>query len=97
MYLPNDNDMLYSMVNMKLRDQYESLDELCDCEDLDPAMLLVRLNAAGYQYDEEHNKFSPILDFPELDEAAATAAEETNNTPDLTTEKATTPTTDNAD
>lgn len=62
MYLPQDNDMLYSMINMKLRDQYESLDELCDCEDIDPAMLLVRLNAAGYQYDEAHNKFSPMLD-----------------------------------
>lgn len=62
MFLPQDNDMLYSMVNMKLRDQYESLDELCDCEDLDMASLIVRLNGAGYAYDEEHNKFSPILD-----------------------------------
>jgi len=62
MYIPKDNDMLYSMVNMKLRDQYESLEELCYCEDLDPARLMVRLNAAGYEYDEEHNKFSPILE-----------------------------------
>jgi len=61
MYIPKDNDMLYSMVNMKLRDQYESLEEFCDCEDIDPASLMVRLNAAGYEYDEEHNKFSPIL------------------------------------
>lgn len=53
--------MLYSMLNMKLRDQYESLDELCDCEDIDLASLLVRLNAAGYEYDESHNKFTPIL------------------------------------
>ena len=50
--------MLYSMVNMKLRDQYESLEELCDCEDIDPASLLARLNGAGYEYDEKHNKFS---------------------------------------
>lgn len=59
MYLPQDVDMLYSMVNMKLRDQYESFEEFCDCEELDPAMVLVRLNSAGYEYDEEHNKFSP--------------------------------------
>lgn len=52
--------MLYSMVNMKLRDSYESLDEFCDCEDVDMASLLVRLNAAGYEYDEVHNKFTPI-------------------------------------
>ncbi len=62
MYIPKDNDMLYSMVNMKLRDQYESLEEFCDCEDIDPASLMVRLNAAGYEYDEEHNKFTPIID-----------------------------------
>lgn len=61
MYIPADDDMLYSMVNMKLRDQYESLSELCDCEDIDAASLIVRLNAAGYEYDEEHNKFSPVL------------------------------------
>ncbi len=62
MYIPKDNDMLYSMVNMKLRDQYDSLEDLCECEDLDPASLLVRLNHAGYEYDEEHNKFTPIFD-----------------------------------
>lgn len=63
--------MLYSMVNMKLRDQYESLDELCDCEDLDLASLLVRLNAAGYEYDEEHNKFTPVFDIPDAQSADA--------------------------
>jgi len=62
MYLPSDPDMLYSMINMKLRDQYASFDDLCDDEDIDPAMLLVRLNGAGYEYDAEHNKFSPILE-----------------------------------
>lgn len=56
-YLPNDPDMLYSMVNMKLRDQYSSLDDLCDSEDVDQATLLVKLNAAGYEYDEQHNCF----------------------------------------
>ena len=62
MYIPKDNDILYSMVNMKLRDQYDSFEEFCDCEDVDPARLMVRLNAAGYEYDEEHNKFTPIFD-----------------------------------
>ncbi len=57
MYLPNDPDMLFSMINMKLRDQYESLYDLCDSEDIDPAPLLVKLNAAGYEYDEENNCF----------------------------------------
>ena len=30
MELPDDPMMLFSMVNMKLRDCYHSLDELCD-------------------------------------------------------------------
>ena len=60
MYIPQDTDMLYSMINMKLRDQYDTLEDLCECEEIDLAMLLVRMNAHGYEYDEEHNKFSPI-------------------------------------
>ena len=62
MYIPKDDDMLFSMVNMKLRDQYDSFEDFCECEDIDPARLIVRLNAAGYEYDEENNKFTPILD-----------------------------------
>lgn len=62
MYIPQDTDMLYSMINMKLRDQYDTLEDLCECEEVDLAMLLVRMNAHGYEYDEEHNKFSPKLE-----------------------------------
>lgn len=57
MYLPQDPDMLFSMINMKLRDQYASLDELCEEEDIDAAALLVKLNGAGYEYDEANNCF----------------------------------------
>lgn len=78
MYIPKDNDMLYSMINMKLRDQYESFDELCGCEDLDAASLIVRLNAAGYEYDEEHNKFTPVLD--EVAPTTADSEVKLNNT-----------------
>lgn len=72
MYLPNDPDMLYSMLNMKLRDQYDSFDDLCDSEDIDPAAVLVTLNAAGYEYDEEHNCFK----YAELVQPAADAQAE---------------------
>lgn len=68
MYLPSDPDILYSMINMKLRDQYDSLYELCDSEDVDPASLMVKLNAAGYEYDEEHNAFRPKEVTSPLDE-----------------------------
>lgn len=49
--------MLYSMINMKLRDQYESLSDLCADEDIDCDELESRLSAAGFQYDEVHNRF----------------------------------------
>ena len=61
MYLPHDPDMLYSMVNMKLRDTYNDIYDLCDGEDLDVASLMVRLNQAGYEYNEATHKFMPKL------------------------------------
>ncbi len=35
--LPKDPDMLVSFLNLKLRDYYENLDELCDYLDEDRA------------------------------------------------------------
>ena len=49
--------MLYSMLNMKLRDQYSSLDELCAAEDIDRAELEKRLSEAGFDYDASVNQF----------------------------------------
>ncbi|MCQ2110664.1 MAG: DUF4250 domain-containing protein [Bacteroidaceae bacterium] len=57
MYLPEDPDMLYSMINMKLRDQYSSLDDLCDDADISRTDLEERLAAHGFSYDPEHNRF----------------------------------------
>lgn len=57
MSLPQDPFMLYSMVNMKLRDQYASLDELCASEDIDRADLEKRLAEAGFEYDASVNQF----------------------------------------
>lgn len=55
--IPSDPIMLLSFVNMKLRDQYASLDDLCDDLDIDPAWLTDTLQAAGFEYNSEHNKF----------------------------------------
>ena len=57
MALPNDPIMLLSMVNLKLRDFYPSLDALCDDLDEDKAALCVKLSAVGYQYDPQRNQF----------------------------------------
>ena len=50
MELPKDPMMLFSVINMKLRDCYSSLDELCE-------ELVGQLKAAGFEYSAEHNKF----------------------------------------
>jgi len=55
--LPKDPVILLSYVNMKLRDEYASLQELCGAEDADPSALTDSLAAIGYQYDEEKNQF----------------------------------------
>lgn len=54
---PKDPAMLMSWANMKLRDCYGSLDELCDDLEIDRNELESKLNAAGFEYDKELNKF----------------------------------------
>ena len=49
--------MLLSFINMKLRDIYSSLDELCDDMEVDRAELETKLGQAGYEYSAENNKF----------------------------------------
>lgn len=55
--IPSDPMMLLSLVNMKLRDRYTSLDELCASLDIDRKWLTDTLQAAGFEYSSEHNKF----------------------------------------
>ena len=57
MTLPNDPMMLVSAVNMKLRDQYPTLDELCLSEGVDKEDLCQRLAAVGYEYSETYKRF----------------------------------------
>ena len=57
MNLPNDPIMLYSAVNLKLRDFYSSLDILCEDLDVDKEELIAKLKAAGFEYNEENNRF----------------------------------------
>lgn len=56
-YIPSDPMMLFSWVNTKLRDEYASLDDLCDDLDLAPCDIMDKLEAAGFSYDPELNKF----------------------------------------
>ena len=55
--LPNDPIILLSYINTKLRDDYSSLEPLCDDMNIDAAKLQAKLATVGYTYDAELNKF----------------------------------------
>lgn len=55
--IPNDPVMLLSYVNLKLRDNYDSLKVLCEDLALDENVLKEKLASIQYFYDEENNQF----------------------------------------
>ncbi|MDE6338491.1 MAG: DUF4250 domain-containing protein [Muribaculaceae bacterium] len=52
-----DPFMLYSAVNMKLRDHYATLDEYCASEGIDKSELIEKLKSAGFEYMPDINQF----------------------------------------
>ena len=57
MELPQDPTRLLSYINMKLRDYYPTLDMLCEDLNVNRIELENKLRLAGYEYNEELNKF----------------------------------------
>ena len=55
--LPKDPVILLSFVNTKLRDEFESLEELCAALDVDAQSLCETLAALDYHYDPAGNRF----------------------------------------
>ena len=55
--IPQDPVMLMSMVNMKLRDEYSSLEDLCASLNIDRQWLCKTLAEAGFEYDEPNRRF----------------------------------------
>lgn len=57
MDLPKDPMLLLSVVNTKLRDQYASLDALCEDMQADREALEAKLQNIDYTYDGNTNQF----------------------------------------
>lgn len=55
-----DTMLLYSFVNMKLRDEFLDLDDLVNYYGVDKKELLDRFSNAGYEYVEGENQFKKI-------------------------------------
>ena len=57
MKLPEDPMMLYSFINMKLRDFYPSLDALCEDMNVERDELVRTLKTVGFEYNPVRNRF----------------------------------------
>lgn len=57
MDLPTNPIILLSYVNTKLRDEYKSLDEMCDEMDLNKNEIVSKLSEIGYEYNNSINQF----------------------------------------
>ena len=55
--LPKDPVMLLSVVNMKLRDRYATLDALCEDMDVSKEAIVLALGEIGYAYNAQTNQF----------------------------------------
>lgn len=55
--LPNDPMLCLSVVNTKLRDQYQDLDTLCEDLNVDKSILIEKLSLIDYEYSIEQNQF----------------------------------------
>lgn len=59
-YLVMDAYILLSIVNMKLRDEYSSLESLCEDRNISAEKLEERLGELGYKYHRDSNQFKGI-------------------------------------
>ncbi|BFK81984.1 DUF4250 domain-containing protein [Clostridium baratii] len=52
-----DPNILVSIINLKLRDYYSSLENLCEDMDIDMNVLKSSLEKGGFSYNEDVNQF----------------------------------------
>ena len=55
--LPKDPMLLLSVVNTKLRDFYDSLDDFCEDLGVNKEELIETLKGIDYEYDETRHQF----------------------------------------
>ena len=57
MNIPTNPDMLVSFINMKLRNEYDSLEALCEDLDINIDELIQNLRNAGFEYNPQTMRF----------------------------------------
>ncbi len=57
MNIPNDPAILLSYINTMLRDEYNSLEELCKSLCVSQEQIESKLSSIGYKYSQKQNRF----------------------------------------
>lgn len=52
-----DSYILFSVINMKLRDEFLNLDDLCRTYDIKESEIKDKLESIGFHYNEATNQF----------------------------------------
>lgn len=55
--LKMDSHILLSILNMKLRDEFDSLEVLCEDYDIEELKIKDKIRLIGYEYHENTNQF----------------------------------------
>ncbi len=55
--IPKDPVMLLSYLNTQLRDNYSSLEELCQGMNLNQNQIISKMEEIGYTYNKDGNQF----------------------------------------
>ncbi len=55
--IPKDPVMLLSYLNTQLRDNYPSLEELCQGMNLNQNQIISKMKEIGYTYNRDRNQF----------------------------------------
>ena len=56
-YKKMDVNMLLSIINMKLRNESETLEDLCVTYEIEKSLLVERLEKHDFIYDQSHHQF----------------------------------------
>lgn len=59
-FISMDSYMALSITNMKLRDEFSSLEDYCSYMDLDVTEVNEKFGTIGYKYNENTNQFVAI-------------------------------------
>lgn len=55
--IPQDPVILLGYINMKLRDEYATLQDFCLANDVEKEAVIEKLAGVGFQYDENTRQF----------------------------------------